>query len=218
MTAPLYICIFLLHSKTKPTLSLNIQIVISRSVYLESFYEVAGYYINSSSVLFFEQKMIKIPDSLQNPTFAEWLNALQSRLLICSLWIHATQDGGAEFWWAAGSARVCASWGWKPFGKLKDKRNHLNVVLLLRMLVNWFGKHGKCLWSRVVLTHVPKVVSQPQNVLDLYAWTRAGGIDFPVKCDWLAVSWFSLLFNRVNTDRSRFSINWKKEKLDDLSH
>lgn len=83
--------------QTKNTLSLNIQIVISWGIYVESFYEVAGNYINPPSVLFFEQKVIKIPDSLQNLTFAERLNALHSRFLISRLWIHATQDGEPSF-------------------------------------------------------------------------------------------------------------------------
>lgn len=87
---------FFIPQKTKSTLSLNIQIVISQSIYLESFYEVTGYYINPA-VLFFEQKMIKILDSLQNPTFAECLNAQQSHFLISCFWIHATQGGELSF-------------------------------------------------------------------------------------------------------------------------
>lgn len=44
---------------------MNIQTVISRSIYQESFYEVAGFSINLSA-LFIQQKLIKILVSLLN--------------------------------------------------------------------------------------------------------------------------------------------------------
>lgn len=128
--------------------------VISQSIYLESFYEVDGYYINPS-VLFIQQKMIKIPD-LQSgesnicravkrpaelPPRLQPLNTLKAR------------------WRAAGSARVRGStWvRWETFGKLKDKGKHLNVVLLVKMLAGRFGKHGNVSVVKMCSEkHVPK--------------------------------------------------------------